>query len=52
VDLYSQVNAESNDTIQISGNGGMWDFVLGANGPTAVKALYAWPQPIRIKREI
>ncbi|NLM87574.1 MAG: acetyl-CoA hydrolase [Syntrophomonadaceae bacterium] len=30
VDLYSQVNAESNDIIQISGNGGMWDFVLGA----------------------
>lgn len=30
VDLYSQVNAESNDTAQISGNGGMWDFVMGA----------------------
>lgn len=30
VDLYSQVNAESNGTTQISGNGGMWDFVLGA----------------------
>jgi len=30
VDLYSQVNAESNDTVQISGNGGMWDFVLGS----------------------
>lgn len=30
VDLYSQVNAESNNTTQISGNGGMWDFVLGA----------------------
>lgn len=30
VDLYSQVNAESNGPAQISGNGGMWDFVLGA----------------------
>lgn len=30
VDLYSQVNAESNGPSQISGNGGMWDFVLGA----------------------
>ena len=30
VDLYSQVNAESNGFSQISGNGGMWDFVLGA----------------------
>lgn len=30
VDLYSQVNGESNDIAQISGNGGMWDFVMGA----------------------
>jgi butyryl-CoA:acetate CoA-transferase len=30
VDLYSQVNAESMGFQQISGNGGMWDFVLGA----------------------
>lgn len=30
VDLYSQVNAESYGTAQISGNGGMWDFVLGS----------------------
>jgi len=30
VDLYSQVNAESNGYTQISGNGGMWDFVLGS----------------------
>lgn len=30
VDLFSQVNAESSNTAQISGNGGMWDFVLGA----------------------
>jgi len=30
VDLYSQVNGESSNNVQISGNGGMWDFVLGA----------------------
>ncbi|MEA1961622.1 MAG: acetyl-CoA hydrolase/transferase C-terminal domain-containing protein [Bacillota bacterium] len=30
IDLYSQVNAESMGPVQISGNGGMWDFVLGA----------------------
>jgi acyl-CoA hydrolase len=30
VDLYSQVNAESLGTTQVSGNGGMWDFVIGA----------------------
>jgi butyryl-CoA:acetate CoA-transferase len=30
VDLYSQINAESNGTAQISGNGGMWDFIMGA----------------------
>ncbi len=30
VDLYSQVNAESNGFSQISGNGGMFDFVLGS----------------------
>ena len=29
-DLFSQVNAESSGGKQISGNGGMWDFVLGA----------------------
>jgi acyl-CoA hydrolase len=30
VDLYSQINAESLGTTQVSGNGGMWDFVIGA----------------------
>lgn len=30
VDLYSQVNAESYGSHQLSGNGGLWDFVLGA----------------------
>lgn len=31
VDLLSQVNAENTGGKQISGNGGMWDFVLGAS---------------------
>ncbi|HOJ28452.1 MAG TPA: acetyl-CoA hydrolase/transferase C-terminal domain-containing protein [Spirochaetota bacterium] len=30
VDLFSQVNAESLGSGQVSGNGGMWDFVLGS----------------------
>lgn len=30
IDLYTQVNAESDGFKQISGNGGMWDFVLGS----------------------
>ena len=30
VDLFSQVNAETSGMNQVSGNGGMWDFVLGA----------------------
>jgi len=30
VDLFSQVNAETLGSGQVSGNGGMWDFVLGA----------------------
>ncbi|VFQ43601.1 acetyl-CoA hydrolase/transferase family protein [Desulfoluna butyratoxydans] len=30
VDLYTQVNAESLGTNQVSGNGGMWDFVIGS----------------------
>lgn len=29
-DLFTQINAESNGFHQISGNGGLWDFVLGA----------------------
>jgi len=30
VDLFSQINAESLGTTQVSGNGGMWDFVTGS----------------------
>lgn len=39
VDLYSQVNAESNGFRQISGNGGMWDFVLGSQWSKGGKSL-------------
>ena len=30
VDLFSQINAESLGSTQVSGNGGMWDFVTGS----------------------
>ena len=43
VDLYSQVNAESYDTTQISGNGGMWDFVLGAQWSKNGKSFICLP---------
>ncbi|MCW7753839.1 4-hydroxybutyrate CoA-transferase [Desulfobotulus sp. H1] len=39
VDLYTQVNAESADIHQISGNGGMWDFVMGAQWSKGGKSL-------------
>lgn len=38
IDLYSQVNAESMGIKQISGNGGMWDFVLGSQWSTNGKS--------------
>ena len=43
VDLYSQVNGESNDTVQISGNGGMWDFVMGAQWSKGGKSFICLP---------
>ena len=39
VDLYSQVNAESAGMHQISGNGGMWDFVIGAQWSRGGKSI-------------
>ena len=39
VDLYTQVNAESSGIHQISGNGGMWDFVIGAQWSKGGKSL-------------
>ncbi|MGE5416828.1 MAG: acetyl-CoA hydrolase/transferase family protein [Acidobacteriota bacterium] len=43
VDLYSQVNAESAGFRQISGNGGMTDFVLGAYWSKGGRSLICLP---------
>ncbi len=43
VDLYGQVNAESNGFDQISGNGGMQDFVLGAYRSKGGKSFICLP---------
>ncbi len=43
VDLFSQVNAESFEGSQISGNGGMWDFVLGAQWSQGGKSFICLP---------
>ncbi len=43
VDLYGQVNAESNGFEQISGNGGMQDFVLGAYRSKGGKSFICLP---------
>jgi len=43
VDLLSQVNAESHAGGQISGNGGMWDFVLGSQWSEGGKSIICLP---------
>jgi len=43
VDLYSQVNAESSGIRQISGNGGMSDFVMGAYWSKGGRSLICLP---------
>jgi acyl-CoA hydrolase len=43
VDLYSQINAESMGFGQISGNGGMFDFVLGAYWSRGGRSLICLP---------
>lgn len=43
VDLFSQVSAESFEGSQISGNGGMWDFVLGATWSKGGKSFICLP---------
>ncbi len=43
VDLFSQVNAESFQGSQISGNGGMWDFVMGAQWSPGGKSFICLP---------
>lgn len=43
VDIYSQVSAESNNFRQISGNGGMLDFVQGAYWSNGGKSMICLP---------
>jgi len=43
VDLFSQVNAESFEGSQISGNGGMWDFVMGSQWSPGGKSFICLP---------
>ncbi len=43
IDLYSQINAESMGFKQISGNGGMWDFVLGSYWSKGGRSLICLP---------
>ena len=49
VDLYSQVNAESSGFKQISGNGGMSDFVLGAYWSNGGRSLICLPSTYKDK---
>ncbi len=42
-DIFSQVNGESFGGGQISGNGGMWDFVLGAQWSQGGKSIICLP---------
>ena len=43
VDIFSQVNAESFEGSQISGNGGMWDFVMGSQWSPGGKSFICLP---------
>lgn len=49
VDLYSQVNAESSGFRQISGNGGMSDFTLGAYWSEGGRSLICLPSTYKDK---
>lgn len=49
IDLYTQVNAESMGFKQISGNGGMWDFVLGAYWSKGGRSLICLPSTFTTK---
>ncbi|HOP64927.1 MAG TPA: acetyl-CoA hydrolase/transferase C-terminal domain-containing protein [Spirochaetota bacterium] len=49
VDLFSQINAESFEGSQISGNGGMWDFVLGAQWSPGGKSFICLPSTYKDK---
>jgi acyl-CoA hydrolase len=43
VDLFTQVNAESSGFKQISGNGGMSDYVIGAYWPKGPQLIFCLP---------
>jgi acyl-CoA hydrolase len=49
VDLYTQVNAESSGFKQISGNGGMSDFTLGAFWSKGGRSLICLPSTYKTK---
>jgi len=49
LDLYSQVNAESMGFKQISGNGGMWDFVLGSYWSRGGRSIICLPSTHQTK---
>jgi acyl-CoA hydrolase len=49
LDLYSQVNAESMGVKQISGNGGMWDFVLGSYWSRGGRSIICLPSTHQTK---
>ncbi|HSA14579.1 MAG TPA: acetyl-CoA hydrolase/transferase C-terminal domain-containing protein, partial [Spirochaetota bacterium] len=49
VDLNGQVNAESNGFEQISGNGGMQDFVLGAYRSKGGKSFICLPSTYTLR---
>lgn len=48
IDLYTQINAESMGFGQISGNGGMFDFVLGAYWSRGGRSLICLPSTYSI----
>ena len=49
VDIFSQVNAESFEGSQISGNGGMWDFVIGSQWSQGGKSFICLPSTYKDK---
>jgi len=49
IDLYTQVNAESSGIKQISGNGGMSDFVLGAYWSKGGRSMICLPSTYKTK---
>lgn len=52
VDLYTQVSAESAGFKQISGNGGMWDYTVGAFWSPGGRSLICMPSTHRNKEGV